>query len=63
VHKRLRGHYSLPALAGLELVGHVDPKADRANRQLQLLARKMRRGHTVSAALRELAAFLDLRRR
>lgn len=62
-HKRLRGHYSLPVLSGLELVGHVDPKADRANRQLQLVSRQLRRGHPVSAALKELAAFLSLRRR
>lgn len=63
VHKRRRGHYSLPVLAGLELVGHVDPKADREKRRLQLVDKKMRRGHAVSAALRELATFLGLRRR
>src|SRR5207253_10000256 len=27
--KRVRGYYALPVLAGLELVGHIDPKADR----------------------------------
>ena len=27
--KRVRGHYALPVLAGTEIVGYVDPKADR----------------------------------
>lgn len=62
-HKRTRGHYALPVLSGTELVGHVDPKADRAGRRLHVVSKKVRRGHRVAAALRELADFLGLRRR
>lgn len=61
-HKRVRGHYSLPVLSGTELAGHVDPKADRSARRLELAAKKVRRGHRVAAALRDLADFLGLRR-
>lgn len=61
-HKRVRGHYSLPVLAGTELVGHVDPKADRAARKLLLAGKKVRRGYAAAGALRELATFLGLRR-
>ena len=32
--RRMRGYYALPVLAGTEIVGHVDPKADRAQRRL-----------------------------
>ena len=59
--KRVRGHYALPVLAGDELVGHVDPKADRAAGRLRVISRKVRRGHRVASALTELAAFLGLR--
>jgi uncharacterized protein len=62
-HKRVRGYYALPVLAGTELVGHVDPKADRAARKLQVVSRRIRRGHTVTPAVRELAQFLGLRAR
>ncbi len=61
-HKRVRGHYALPVLDGIELVGHVEPKADRAARRLELASKRVRRGHKVSAALGDLAAFLGLRR-
>jgi uncharacterized protein len=47
-------------LAGLELVGHVDPKADRERRKLVIVSRHLRRGYTASAAIRELAQFLGL---
>ncbi len=60
--KRARGYYALPILAGTELVGHVDPKADRAARQLRIRARRLRRGHSITGALDELADFLGLRR-
>ncbi|MBS0664772.1 MAG: winged helix DNA-binding domain-containing protein [Verrucomicrobia bacterium] len=59
--KRVRGHYSLPILAGCELVGHVDPKADRERRRLRVVSRRLRRGHKVAGAVRELARFLGLR--
>jgi uncharacterized protein YcaQ len=57
----VRGHYALPILAGLELVGHLDPKADRAERKLRVISKKIRRGYRVAAAKNELAQFLGLR--
>lgn len=60
-HKRVRGYYALPILAGTELVGHVDPKADRAARKLLVRARRVRRGHAVADTLREFAGWLGLR--
>lgn len=59
--RRLRGYYALPILAGTNLVGHVDPKADREQRRLKIVSRNVRRGHTVSDSIRELATFLGLR--
>lgn len=59
--KRVRGYYALPVLAGTELVGHVDPKADRKAGRLRILARSLRRGHRVKDALQSLADFLRLR--
>lgn len=59
--KRKRGHYALPVLAGTEIVGHVDPKADRPRGRLQIVSRRVRRGHKTAAAVKELAAFLGLR--
>lgn len=61
--KRVRGYYALPVLAGHEIVGHVDPKADRERRRLEVVSRRLRRGHAASAAVRALAEFLGLRRR
>ncbi len=60
-HKRQRGYYALPILAGHELVGHVDPKADRHARKLRVISRSVRRGHLTAPAVRELAQFLSLR--
>jgi len=60
-HKRVRGYYALPILAGTELVGHVDPKADRVGRRLHVVSRRVRRGHKLVPALQELAKFLGLR--
>lgn len=59
--KRVRGYYALPVLAGHELVGHVEPKADRAVQRLRVVTRRVRRGHATTPAVRELARFLDLR--
>ena len=59
--RRVRGYYALPVLAGLELVGHIDPKADRANKKLIVLNRSLRRGHRAAPAVRELAGFLGLK--
>jgi uncharacterized protein YcaQ len=60
--KRVRGHYALPVLDGLELVGHVEPRADRVNRKLTVGSRAVRRGTRVAPALDELATWLGLRR-
>ncbi|MFI5337379.1 MAG: DNA glycosylase AlkZ-like family protein [Opitutales bacterium] len=59
--KRRRGYYALPVLAGTELVGHIDPKADRPARRLRVMARSIRRGHRVAGAVAGLAHFLGLR--
>src|SRR5439155_5885513 len=53
--RRVRGYYALPVLVDAELVGHVDPKADRANQKLKILNRSLRRGHRAATAVRELA--------
>jgi uncharacterized protein YcaQ len=59
--KRVRGYYALPVLAGIELVGHVEPKADRASGRLQVVTRRVRRGVPTAAALAELAEWLGVR--
>ncbi len=61
--KRVRGYYALPVLAGTEIVGHLDPKADRAQRKLTVVSRRIRRGHRVAPALDCFADWLGLRRR
>jgi uncharacterized protein len=58
--KRKRGYYALPVLAGTELVGHVDLKADRERGRLGVVSRSVRRGHRVSPAVTRLARFLGL---
>jgi uncharacterized protein len=60
--KRVRGYYALPVLVGTEIVGHVDPKADRQSRKLQVVSRRIRRGHAIAPALREFAGWLGLKR-
>jgi uncharacterized protein YcaQ len=60
-HKRVRGYYALPVLAGDQLVGHVDPKADREKKKLRIVSRSIRRGHRVATAVKNLATFLGLR--
>jgi len=61
-HKRRRGYYALPVLAGTAIVGHVDPKADRPARRLRLMGRAVKRGHKTAPALDQLAGWLGLRR-
>ena len=52
----------LPILAGHELVGHIDPKADRENKHLRVMARAVKRGHAISGAVGSLARWLGLRK-
>jgi uncharacterized protein YcaQ len=59
--KRTRGHYAMPLLCGLDLVGHVDSKADREQRRLRVVGRRVRRGFKAAPAVKELASFLGLR--
>ncbi len=58
--KRRRGYYALPVLAGHEIIGHVDPKADRTRGRLVVVSRRIRRGNRIGGAVRELARFLGL---
>jgi uncharacterized protein len=59
--KRVRGHYALPVLAGTELVGHVEPKANRTTKKLVVASRSLRRGFVARTAVQELAAWLGLK--
>ena len=59
--RRVRGYYAMPVLVGVELVGHIDPKADRAKKSLKVMKRSLRRGHGAATAVRKLATFLGLR--
>jgi uncharacterized protein YcaQ len=61
IHKRVRGHFSLPVLVGLEIVGTVDPKADRAKGRLAVGGRRLRRGTELAREVDTLAAFLSLK--
>jgi len=59
--RRKRGYYALPVLAGIQLVGHVDPKADRIARRLRIIRRSLKRGHRITDALRTFAHWLGLK--
>jgi uncharacterized protein YcaQ len=59
--KRVRGYYALPVLAGTELIGHIEPKANREHNKLVVVSRRVRRGHSVAPAVRELARWLGLK--
>jgi uncharacterized protein YcaQ len=61
--QRVRGHFALPVLVDTEIVGHVNPRAERGAKKLVLLSRAIRRGHSVAPALHDLAQWLGLRRR
>jgi len=57
-HKRVRGYYALPVLSKGELAGHVEPRLDRSTGKLQVLSRRLKRGHSATEALRSLHRFL-----
>lgn len=59
-HKRVRGYYVLPILAGTQIVGHVDPKAERSKKALTIVAHQIRRGHSITEVAQQLAIFLSL---
>ena len=59
--KRVRGYYALPVLSKDELVGHIDPKADRKQGKLAVVSRRVKRGHPTISAVKQLATFLGLR--
>jgi len=61
--KRKRGYYALPILSKLELVGHIDAKADREAGRLEVVSRSVRRGHQAAPSVRALAGFLGLKSR
>jgi uncharacterized protein YcaQ len=61
--KRKRGYYALPVLAGSDLVGHVDLKADREHRRLAIVSRSVRRGAATASAIGRLTRFLGLKER
>ncbi len=60
-HKRVRGYYALPILSGLEIVGHLDAKADRKSGKLVIVSRRVRRGHRVADTTRQFARWLGLK--
>lgn len=59
--RRVRGYYAMPVLAGTQIVGHVDPKADRTAGRLVVAARRLARPHRLREVTAELARFLGLR--
>lgn len=59
--RRKRGFYALPILAGTELVGHVDVKAERKLGCLRVVSRRVRRGQKTAPAILRLAGFLGLK--
>jgi uncharacterized protein YcaQ len=58
--KRQRGYYALPLLAGDQLIGHADLKADRKAGKLNTLGRSCPRPHRLAPAVEDLAEFLRL---
>jgi len=60
-HKRVRGYYALPILSGLEIVGHVDAKADRQNKKLLVTSRRVKRGHRVADTMKTFSRWLGLK--
>ncbi|HRE81978.1 MAG TPA: crosslink repair DNA glycosylase YcaQ family protein [Opitutaceae bacterium] len=59
--KRKRGYYALPLLSGTEVVGYADLRADREAGHLTVVSRSVKKGHSSTVAIQELARFLGLR--
>ena len=59
--KRTRGYYSLPVLAGLEIVGDVEPRVDWQEKRMTVRSRRVRRGISTAAAVADLAQFLGVK--
>lgn len=67
--KRVYGYYVMPILLGDRLIGRIDPKYDRKKGQLSVNAiyaedhapMDLETGRSVSAAIEELATFVDAR--
>jgi len=58
--KRVRGYYALPILANNELVGYVDPKADRKSKKLTVVSSSAPECVSFSESVHSLAKFLRL---
>ncbi len=57
--KRVRGYYALPILSGTKIVGHVDPKVDRANNLLNARI-TVEKGVDLKPVLNEFTKFLAM---
>lgn len=60
--KRKRGYYALPLLNQTDVVGYADLRADRAASHLVVVSRSVKKGHSSTGAIQELARFLGLSR-
>lgn len=59
--KRKRGYFAQPVLAGTEIVGHVDARADRRRGKLLVVRRSLRQRYRTAPAVADLARFLGLK--
>jgi len=57
--KRIRGYYALPILSGTRIIGHVDPKVDRANSLLNARV-VVEKGIDLGIAMKDFTKFLAM---